>query len=142
MRHFEVILIIVILVFALMGNIEITFLALGLLIGYKWKCEPIIKPDTEESFEINPAPLTSSALITPEEYESYKEEPIAPAIPTYAEISKDADDRLNIITQQRTRDKHSMTANALKDSNFYKHHFASELDDAEKKIWWEEHVEM
>jgi hypothetical protein len=40
------------------------------------------------------------------------------------------------MAQQRSRDKKAMDGWAVKDANFYKHHYGNELDDAENKPWW------
>jgi hypothetical protein len=40
------------------------------------------------------------------------------------------------ISRRRARDKRVMDGMALKDSDFYKHHYAQELDESEKKQWW------
>lgn len=41
-----------------------------------------------------------------------------------------------IMAQQRTRDKRAMTAAATKTANYYRHHFADELEESEAKRWW------
>ncbi len=40
------------------------------------------------------------------------------------------------MAQQRSRDKKALDGWAVKDANFYKHHYGNELDDAENKPWW------
>lgn len=44
----------------------------------------------------------------------------------------------NIVQAQRarSRDKRTMDGITLKDANYYKHHYANELDESEKKLWW------
>ncbi len=54
-----------------------------------------------------------------------------PASQTY-----DIDTANAFMAQQRSRDKKAMDGWAVKDANFYKHHFGNELDDAESKPWW------
>jgi hypothetical protein len=41
-----------------------------------------------------------------------------------------------IMAQRRSRDKKCMDGWASKDANYYKQHFAEELDEAEAKPWW------
>jgi hypothetical protein len=41
-----------------------------------------------------------------------------------------------IMAQRRARDKKCMDGVASKDVNYYRHHFGSELDEAEAKPWW------
>lgn len=40
------------------------------------------------------------------------------------------------MAQQRSRDKKAMDGWAVKEANFYKHHYGSELDDTERRVWW------
>ncbi len=41
-----------------------------------------------------------------------------------------------LMARKRARDKQCMDGAAVKDANFYKFHYADELDEAEQKTWW------
>ena len=41
-----------------------------------------------------------------------------------------------LMAQRRARDKRCMDGLVSKDANFYRHHYAEELDEAENKPWW------
>lgn len=52
-----------------------------------------------------------------------------------AEQDNSIDSRNVMMAQQRARDKRCMDG-ALKDANFYRHHYAEELTESENKPWW------
>jgi hypothetical protein len=41
-----------------------------------------------------------------------------------------------MMAQKRARDKRCMDGFVSKDSRFYAHHYAGELDESESKVWW------
>ena len=43
------------------------------------------------------------------------------------------------LTRRRTRDKRAMDAATVKDANYYRYHYADELEAEEKKRWWGNH---
>ena len=48
----------------------------------------------------------------------------------------DVDDKSVDINFLRSRDKQTIESISVRDANYYKYHFANELDDAEKQQWW------
>jgi hypothetical protein len=49
-------------------------------------------------------------------------------------------DQANVeMARRRARDRQAIEGQASKDVNYYRYHFANELDEAEKKRWWGNH---
>lgn len=53
-----------------------------------------------------------------------------------AERSNSVDAQNTLMAQRRARDKKCSDGWVTKDANYYKHHFGSELDDTENRVWW------
>lgn len=64
-------------------------------------------------------------------------EPPRPVVgATCAERSQSVDMANVFMAQQRARDKKCSDGWAVKDANYYRHHYGGELDQAEAKAWW------
>jgi hypothetical protein len=77
------------------------------------------------------------------EYDAYitsfgKCYPVKPVTYNGTDIDNSMDSNMAVIGQKRARDKRAIDGAVVKDANFYRHHFADELDQAEKKVWWGE----
>lgn len=66
------------------------------------------------------------------DYESYKKD----VDMTQYETTTKLDDNNILMAKRRARDKETIANNVNKDVNFYKYHFAGEIDEYEKKAWW------
>lgn len=53
-----------------------------------------------------------------------------------SETSRDANVRITEVARSRARDKRCIDGLVTKDANFYRYHYAGELDEVEKKPWW------
>jgi hypothetical protein len=63
----------------------------------------------------------------------------APRVNAYGDCSGrtyNIDTANTFMAQRRARDKRAMDGWAVKDANFYKHHYGAELDDTENRVWW------
>lgn len=63
---------------------------------------------------------------------------VKPVTVNGTDIDNSMDSNMAMIGQKRARDKRAIDGAVIKDANFYRHHFADELDQAEKKVWWGE----
>ena len=55
---------------------------------------------------------------------------------TCSEQDRSIDAANALMAQRRARDKRCLDGLVSKDANFYRHHYAEELDEAENKAWW------
>lgn len=55
---------------------------------------------------------------------------------TCSEQDYSIDEANALMAQRRARDKRCLDGWASKDANFYRHHYAEELDESENKPWW------
>lgn len=64
-------------------------------------------------------------------------EPVRPIVNmTGAELDNTVDANITLLTQRRQRDKKASDGWALKDADYFRHNFDTELDDYENKPWW------
>lgn len=68
-------------------------------------------------------------------YESYKPDV---DMARYASAST-VDDNNILVAKHRARDKETIANRVNKDADFYRYHFAGEIDEYEKKDWWGEY---
>jgi hypothetical protein len=62
--------------------------------------------------------------------------PVQTHAPHAADTGYTIDSAMARLGQQRTRDKQMIDGAAVKDANYYRYHFADELDRSEAKPWW------
>ncbi len=72
-------------------------------------------------------------------YNSCYDKPRVHALGDCAGRGYNIDNANMYIAQRRSRDKKAMDGWAVKDANFYKYHYGSELDNAEYQDWWGRH---
>lgn len=72
-------------------------------------------------------------------YTKCYDEPQAVVGVSCAEKNSGIDAANALMAQRRFRDKKCSDGWASKDANYYKHHFAGELDEVEDKPWWSRH---
>jgi hypothetical protein len=65
---------------------------------------------------------------------SYK--PVTPHAPHAADTGYTIDSAMARLGQARTRDKQIADGVAVRDANYYRYHFADELERSEAKPWW------
>lgn len=81
--------------------------------------------------------------VSQREYDAYitsfgKCYPVKPVTVNGTDIDNSMDSNMAVIAQKRARDKRAIDGAVVKDANFYRHHFADELDQTEKRVWWGE----
>lgn len=64
--------------------------------------------------------------------------PVQPVSICATDVDNSMDSNMALIGQKRARDKRAIDGAVVKDANFYRHHFADELDRVEKRVWWGE----
>lgn len=69
---------------------------------------------------------------------SYSECYNEPQLPLFASCAESGgvDARLSLLAQQRARDRKCMDGVVSKNADYYKFHFADELEQSESKPWW------
>jgi hypothetical protein len=107
-----------------------------------------LRPEKLDSGKPNQTPLGASSiadsLYGPDysNYDYYRQtylnsyKPVQTHAPHAADTGYTIDSAMARLGQQRTRDKQMIDGAAVKDANFYRYHYADELDRSEAKPWW------
>lgn len=90
-----------------------------------------------EGFTGQPTNLYGAAFM---EYDAYKSPGMnwAGQQPDLIDMGDNSgiDGATALMARRRSRDKVVMDGVAVRDANYYKHHFADELEESEQKQWW------
>lgn len=62
-----------------------------------------------------------------------------PRAPAVAMMSNDVDSGMAMIGIDRARDGKTIDARAVRDANYFKHHFGDEFEQSEARPWWGRH---
>lgn len=99
--------------------------------------EPDAHPYAVEGFSGQPTNLYGAKFM---EYDAYKSPGMnwAAQQPDIIDMGDNSgiDGATALMARRRCRDKVTMDGVAVRDANYYKHHFADELEEAERKPWW------
>lgn len=103
---------------------------------------PDIPSTTQDTILDLPSDATQNTNLYGAEYEKYhayvNSYDLCSTKPQSRETPADIaiDTRVALNAQRRARDKRTIEGAVVKDANFYKYHFADELEREENKPWW------